>query len=202
MVDKKKAAARKAADRSGSSPPATLEDAGVNRSGQRARVHHDDTSRETSQLRRRFALPGADVISGFEQAARPARRLTGTTGPAARNTKEYGDLTGVREEVRPPRRADSRSEEPAVRDFVPEREVGEGGVATPRPKLPLAAVPRRKMGEEQLRSLPLDHRAGFVLAHIDGKTSMRTLLDVCGMSHDEIASVLDRLVQLRAIDLG
>lgn len=176
MVDKKKAAARE--NTSGSSPPAT------------------------SQLRRRFVAPPApDVISGFEKAARPARRLTGT-GPRPRNTKEYGDLTSVREELRPPRRADSRSEEPAVRDFVPEREVGEGGVATPRPKLPLGAVPRRKMGEEELRKLPLDHRAGFVLAHIDGKTSMRTLLDVCGMSHDEIASVLERLVKLRAIDLA
>ena len=58
------------------------------------------------------------------------------------------------------------------------------------------------MGATQLLALPLDHRAGFVLAHIDGKTSMRTLLDVCGMSHDEIAEVLERLVKLRAIDLA
>lgn len=164
-----------------------------------ARELERPASPATSQLRRRLGTQ--EVISGFEKAVRPPRRATGSD-PAPRNTKVYGDLTSVREEVEPPRRADSRSEEPAVRDFVPEREVGQGGVATPRPKLPLGAVPRRRLGEDQLRQLPIDHRAGFVLAHIDGKTSIRTLLDVCGMSHDEIASVLERLVKLRAIDLA
>lgn len=195
MVDKKKAVRER--------EPATSP---LNQSGGRARFQsdvarsQDGQDPQASQLRRRFANDG--VISGFESAVRPPRRATHPNAPASRSTKEYGDLTKVREEVQPPRRADSRSEEPAVRDFVPEAEVGQGGVATPRPKLPLGSIPRKKMGAAQLLALPLDHRAGFVLAHIDGKTSMRTLLDVCGMSHDEIKDVLEHLVKLRAIDLA
>lgn len=170
-------------------------------SGQRARFDPERRPQQDSQLRRRFATEEGGMISGFEHAARPPRRPTPTTPLAPRrSTKGYGEITGVREElVKAPVRHDSRSEgyvEPS-----PEADVGESGIPTPRPKLSLAAVPRRAMGETELRSLPLDHRAGFVLAHIDGVTSMRTLLDVCGMSHEVLAGVVERLLALRAIVL-
>lgn len=172
---------------------------GANESGQRARFDPErQRTQQDSQLRRRFVTKDADVISGFEHAAPPPRRLT-PTGPLAsrRATKGYGELAGVREEVvDAPVRHDARSE-----GYVAEADVGESGIPTPRPKLSLAAIPRRAMGEAELRSLPLDHRAGFVLAHIDGLTSVRTLVDVCGMSHDMLAGVVERLLALRAIVL-
>ena len=49
--------------------------------------------------------------------------------------------------------------------------------------------------------LPLDSRAAFVLMHVDGKTNLRTLIDVTGMIPDEIVVILERLLELHAIAL-
>lgn len=177
---------------------------GANESGQRARFDLErQRTQQDSQLRRRFVTDDADVISGFEHAAPPPRRLTPTTPLAPRrSTKGYGELASVREEVvKAPVRHDSRSEGYVAPAPAAEEDVGESGIPTPRPKLSLAAIPRRAMGEAEMRSLPLDHRAGFVLAHIDGLTNMRTLLDVCGMSHDVLVGVVERLLALRVIVL-
>lgn len=76
------------------------------------------------------------------------------------------------------------------------------GVPTPRPRVPLGCVPRRVMAERDLLALPLDHRAGFVLAHVDGETSVRTLIDVCGLPHDELVDLVADLLALRVIELG
>ncbi|OJY28701.1 MAG: hypothetical protein BGO98_07550 [Myxococcales bacterium 68-20] len=77
----------------------------------------------------------------------------------------------------------------------------EDGVPTPRPKLPLSCVPRRVVDERTLLTLPLDHRAGFVLAHIDGATDIRTLIDVCGLPQDELVALIEQLRVLHAIEL-
>ncbi len=63
-------------------------------------------------------------------------------------------------------------------------------------------MPRRLMSDKDLVGLPLDHRMGFVLAHIDGGTDIRTLTDVCGMTLEDVADVIERLVQLGVIKLG
>ena len=65
----------------------------------------------------------------------------------------------------------------------------------------MTAVPERAVSDRELMTLPLDHRAGFVLSHVDGATDLRTLIDVCGMDHDELVGVVERLVALRAIRL-
>ncbi|HVH40726.1 MAG TPA: hypothetical protein VM925_00230 [Labilithrix sp.] len=75
------------------------------------------------------------------------------------------------------------------------------GVATPRPKMPLSCIPRRAMADKEMLSLPLDHRAGFLLAHLDGATNIRTLIDVCGMPNDELITLVEQLVALRVIKL-
>jgi hypothetical protein len=77
----------------------------------------------------------------------------------------------------------------------------EGGVPTPRPRMPLSCVPRRRMAAKDLLALPLDHRAGFVLAHVDGTTDIRTLVDVCGMPQEELVEIVDRLVRLQVLEL-
>lgn len=74
-------------------------------------------------------------------------------------------------------------------------------IPTPRPRLGLACVPRRLVDDNQMLKLPLDHRAAFVLMHIDGKTSLRTLIDVAGMPADEVVVLVERLVELRAVSV-
>lgn len=87
--------------------------------------------------------------------------------------------------------------EPGFLDDEPE-----DGVPTPRPRVPLSSVPLRILADHELLTLPLDHRAGFVLSHVDGATDIRTLIDVCGMTHDELVAVVDRLISLGAIRLS
>jgi len=77
----------------------------------------------------------------------------------------------------------------------------EHGVPTPRPKMPLSCIPRRVVGERELLTLPLDHRAGFLLTHVDGATSLRTLMDISGMTHDETIALVEQLVALSVIRL-
>lgn len=91
-------------------------------------------------------------------------------------------------------RAASALREPGFVEDEPE-----DGVPTPRPKVPLSAVPIRIVSDRELLMLPLDHRAGFVLSHVDGTSDVRTLLDVCRLTHDELIEVVEQLIALRAI---
>jgi hypothetical protein len=58
----------------------------------------------------------------------------------------------------------------------------------------LQAVPRRILQEDDVIWLNLDHRAGFVLAQIDGTVSYEDLFSLSGMSRLDTARIL---VQLR-----
>jgi hypothetical protein len=64
----------------------------------------------------------------------------------------------------------------------------------PLDRVPFVAVP-----VEQLRWLNLDHRAGFVLSHIDGHCSFEQILDVSGMPTLDALRILFELVQQRVI---
>jgi hypothetical protein len=57
----------------------------------------------------------------------------------------------------------------------------------------LARVPRVAMKSRELSLLPLDHREGFLLSMIDGRTSIETILDVCAMPADEALQLLEGL---------
>lgn len=74
-------------------------------------------------------------------------------------------------------------------------------IPTPRPRLALGGIPSRLVDDNQMRALPLDHRAAFVLMHIDGKTPIRTLVDVTGMMPDELVTLVERLLELKAISI-
>jgi hypothetical protein len=56
--------------------------------------------------------------------------------------------------------------------------------------------------EDQLRALPLDHRAGFLLSMVGMVQSVDELLDISGMSRGEAMRLLCDLVDLGVIDLG
>jgi hypothetical protein len=66
----------------------------------------------------------------------------------------------------------------------------------PLDRVPVVMVPR-----EQLRWLSIDHRAGFLLSHIDGISSLEMILDVSGMPLLDALKILCELVQQRVITL-
>lgn len=58
---------------------------------------------------------------------------------------------------------------------------------------PLAAVPRVLLKQDEVIWLNLDHRAGFVLAQIDGAINFEDLFAVSGMSRLDTARILAQL---------
>ncbi len=59
----------------------------------------------------------------------------------------------------------------------------------------MTARPRVQIKEDEIIWLNLDHRAGFVLAQIDGTVSFEDLFEVCGMSRLDTARILAQLVE-------
>jgi len=64
----------------------------------------------------------------------------------------------------------------------------------PMDRVPMVMVPR-----EQLRWLSIDHRAGFLLSHVDGVSSLEMILDVSGMPTLDALRILCELAQQRVI---
>lgn len=60
---------------------------------------------------------------------------------------------------------------------------------------PMSAYPRVVLKEDEIIWLNLDHRAGFVLAQIDGTVTFEDLFEVCGMSRLDTARILAQLVE-------
>lgn len=63
----------------------------------------------------------------------------------------------------------------------------------------LSATPRVKLKEDDVIWLNLDHRAGFVLAQIDGTVTYEDLFAVSGMSRLDTARILAQLIEQRVI---
>lgn len=76
------------------------------------------------------------------------------------------------------------------------------GPSTPRPGLSLETVPRILASASFIRSLPLGPRDAFLLAHLDGANDVRTLVDITGMTRLEVSMILEKLVDLGAIQVA
>jgi hypothetical protein len=76
------------------------------------------------------------------------------------------------------------------------------GPSTPRPRLSLEAVPRVVASASFIRKLPLGPRDAFLLAHLDGENDVRTLVDITGMTTLEVSLILEKLVDLGAIQIA
>jgi hypothetical protein len=63
----------------------------------------------------------------------------------------------------------------------------------------LSAVPRVRLKEDEVIWLNLDHRAGFMLAQIDGTLSFEDLFSVSGMTRLDTARILAQLLDQRVI---
>jgi hypothetical protein len=57
-------------------------------------------------------------------------------------------------------------------------------------------VPKLLKTKAEIAAAPIDHRAGFLLAHVDGVTNVAGLVDICGMAEDEVEQILERLRRL------
>lgn len=64
----------------------------------------------------------------------------------------------------------------------------------PLDRVPLVAIPR-----EQLRWLTIDHRAGFILSHVDGISNLEEIVDISGMPELDALRILSELAQQRII---
>ncbi len=78
--------------------------------------------------------------------------------------------------------------------------------APTRPDMPaafsfFARVPTLVAAPAELMRLPLDHRAGFFLSLIDGRTSVGAILDACAMPSDEALGILNALLAQHVVRL-
>jgi hypothetical protein len=64
---------------------------------------------------------------------------------------------------------------------------------------PLDAIPQVRIPPGEVIWLDLDHRAGFVLAQVDGQSSYEEILDLTGMERLEALRILVNLVQKKII---
>jgi hypothetical protein len=96
----------------------------------------------------------------------------------------------------------SRRLTPPDLDAVGDDEL-EGPASAVRPHLPLFAVPWLAVTVEELRSLPLDAKAAYLLSIVDGRSTVETILDICEseLPRDDVLAILARLLQLGAIEL-
>jgi hypothetical protein len=65
-----------------------------------------------------------------------------------------------------------------------------------------ARVPRVVVPMDQITRLPIDHRAGFLLAHIDGTQTMEEILDVCPMPRSEALDLIAELASLGVLAIN
>lgn len=61
------------------------------------------------------------------------------------------------------------------------------------------AIPRLLKAPSELSSLPIDHRAGFLLAHMDGIHTMEEIFDICPMPAEEAWGLIQDLERLGVI---
>lgn len=135
---------------------------------------------------------------------RPSRVATGRPGPPAnlrgdmRERMTLGDFVGALE-LADRLLAESPSDDEATRTARECREtltdLYEGKLGS------LDRVPYVVVARDELRFLALDHRAGFLLSHIDGVSPLDSILDVSGMPRLDALRILVELVQKRVVSL-
>jgi len=84
---------------------------------------------------------------------------------------------------------------------VPDLDFSTDGPPTPKSEIASSAIPRLVAEGEAIRDLPLGAREGFILAHVDGATSVRTLVDVSGMTAIEVSRIVAKLVALHVVEV-
>lgn len=65
--------------------------------------------------------------------------------------------------------------------------------------LPLGGKPVVVAENDKLLRMSIDERSGFLLSFCDGKTTIETILDVCGIEESEAVALLLNLLKRGAI---
>jgi hypothetical protein len=131
------------------------------------------------------------------------------TLPSAQNPLRSGKHPTLREpsveDVSPATSTGQRRRHSSERETIRRPttwEIEEEAAPTPRPRVAFTHVPRVIMTPRQVRELPLVARAGFILAHVDGTTTVQTIVDISGMDADEVLRVLDQLLVFGVISVS
>lgn len=112
-----------------------------------------------------------------------------------RNTRKQNMRPGLESQVSEIRRLYAQGEVDAALDLA----------AVVRPSthsFSLQSIPRVIVTPSQLLALPLDPLTGFLLARIDGVSTLQTLLDVSAMPAGQAMSLLEQLIELGAVELA
>ena len=67
--------------------------------------------------------------------------------------------------------------------------------------VPMDAVPWLLVTFDQLRHLPIDPRAGFLVSLIDGRSTVEMIVDLAGLPKPLTLRILAKLMALKAIEL-
>jgi hypothetical protein len=62
-------------------------------------------------------------------------------------------------------------------------------------------IPKIVKSKDEIAAAPIDHRAGFLLAHIDGVTTVQGLIDIAGMAEEDVHAILERLRRLGIVTI-
>jgi len=99
----------------------------------------------------------------------------------------------------PPSARKTRSARPSIR----EDDVGRAAVGLGKTSASVAErVPRVVRARADLASAPIGPREAFLLALVDGSTSVQGLVDVAAMPEAEVVQILERLRRLGIVTLG
>lgn len=92
-----------------------------------------------------------------------------------------------------PKHAEARRCAASCRDRLSDMHLSRLGGAT--------RIPRIAVAGSEVRWLGLDHRAGFLLSRVDGRSTIEELVDLSGMARHEALKVLVELVDAGALSL-
>ena len=62
------------------------------------------------------------------------------------------------------------------------------------------SIPRLRKSMGEISKLKIDHRAGFLLAHVDGMQTLEEILDICAMPLHEALELITNLKELGVIE--
>jgi hypothetical protein len=140
-----------------------------------------------------------ELVGVRAQSVRPPQASVGITMRAVRDRFDVGDFSGaliLAEGIleHDPESVDALLYAEHCRDVLKQMYISRlGGVGR---------VPEVAVSDEQLRWLSLDHRAGFLLSLVDGKSSFEEVLDMSGMPPVDALRLLLELLQQNVIKVA
>jgi hypothetical protein len=82
-----------------------------------------------------------------------------------------------------------------------EGEIEKAPTSNVRAPVSRSMVPQLVMSLDELRELPIDPRAAYLVSLVDGQCSLEMIADVAGTPADDVIEVFAMLVQLGAVEL-